>query len=72
MVQERAQQEILSFLDNPKDIQNIQNKLDSGWGIINLIVHNSNYLAILEKQNFPEDDKDIKVFIPARTKIRLS
>lgn len=68
----KPKQIIVQFSENSKEMHDVQEKLNSGWGMTNLVANNIHYVAILEEQNFPENLEDVKVFIPARTKIQLT
>ncbi len=65
-----TEQKVLSFDQRPVSMEKVQKEMADGWGVINLIYHQNNYVAILEKLDTIKDDKDA-LYIPARKKIRI-
>lgn len=61
-----VQQKILSFAQRSLNMEKVQKEVDNGWGVVNLVYHQENYVVILEKLN----TKDT-VYIPARKNIRI-
>ena len=60
------QQKILSFDQRPLSMEKVQKEIDNGWGVVNLVYHQENYVVVLEKLNTKG-----AVYIPARKNIRI-
>lgn len=67
----KPKQKIISFSDSPRELKEVQEELNSGWSVVNLISQNSGYLAILEQVAPPTEDGSIRFFVPARMKIQI-
>jgi hypothetical protein len=70
----RAAQKLISFVDNPTDLERIKKDMDDGWNIISLVRNTNWYVGIMEKapsnDDVPTEDKT--VFIPPRKKFKIS
>ena len=66
----KPKQKMISFSDNPRELKEIQEELDSGWSIVHLIPQNSGFLAIFEQTPEPEEDGTIRFVVPPRKKIQ--
>ena len=68
MKRPKPEQRLISFVDNPQEMERIQQELDSGWFFISLVANHGYYVGILEKR---QKDSDV-IYIPPRKKIKIS
>lgn len=69
MTRQKPQQRLISFVDNPQEMDRIRNELNDGWFFISLVANNGYYVGILEKTDAKNPDK---IYIPPRKKVKLA
>ena len=69
----RAEQKLVSFTDNPTDLERISNEIANGWNIVSLSQNAGYYVGIVEKTPTNNDIpvSEQTVFIPPRRKLKF-
>jgi len=69
----KLKQNLVSFMDNPSEFAKIQEMLNSGWAVVNLVAQNSHYVAILEDRSELNklSPEDTVLYVPPRKKIAI-
>lgn len=71
MTQSKTQQKLVSFTDNPVELDKMSNEIKSGWSLINLVKNGNHFVGIMElNSNFNIENQTL--FIPPRKKIKIS
>ena len=63
------EQKLISFIDNPAELEKVQEDMKNGWNIISLVKNGSYYVGIMEL-NHNQTKKDT-LYIPPRKKIKI-
>lgn len=63
------EQKLISFIDNPTELEKIQEDIRNGWSIVSLVKNGSYYVGIMEI-NHDQTKKDT-LYIPPRKKIKI-
>jgi hypothetical protein len=71
MTSTKSQQKLVSFTDNPVELDKISSDMQEGWSIISLVRNGSYYVGIMEL-NPNSGSSNESVFIPPRKKIKIS
>ena len=69
MARQKPQQRLISFVDNPQEMDRIRSELNEGWFFISLVANNGYYVGILEKTNSKNPES---IYIPPRKKVKLA
>ena len=72
MKHKKPEQKLISFMDNPDDLDKISSDMDKGWSIVSLVRNHNYYVGIMEKTNYFGQDKNRRLYIPPRKKIKIS
>lgn len=70
MTSTKSQQKLVSFTDNPVELDKISSDMQEGWSIISLVRNGSYYVGIMEL-NPNSCSSNERVFIPPRKKIKI-
>ena len=68
----KPEQKLISFTDSAEDLAKVTEDMKNGWSIVSLVRNHNYYVGIMEKTKFSSDDKNAKLFIPPRKKIKIS
>ena len=71
MTYTKPQQKLVSFTDNPTELDKISGDMQEGWSIISLVRNGSYYVGIMElnPNSFSPNES---LFIPPRKRIKIS
>jgi hypothetical protein len=73
-------QKLVSFTENPNDIEDIERQLSEGWRLVSIMPNHNAYLGILEKPESQSQshhstsagqEEESEVYIPPRKKIKI-
>lgn len=65
-------QQLVSFTNSPKDLDQIDAQISNGWNMVSLTQNANCYVGIMEKQSHTcQHKEDTVVFIPPRKKIKI-
>jgi len=64
------EQKLISFIDNPAELEKISQDMKNGWSIISLVKNGSYYVGIMELNHNQTKNKD-SLYIPPRKKIKI-
>jgi hypothetical protein len=70
MTYTKPEQKLVSFSDNPVELEKISNDMKNGWSIISLVRNGSYYVGIMEL-NSNANSAEGSLFIPPRKKIKI-
>ncbi len=66
----KLEQKLISFIDNPVELEKVAEDMRNGWSIISLVKNGSYYVGIMEHN--PNSLKNVDtLFIPPRKKIKI-
>jgi len=71
MAYKKAEQKLISFTDNPMELEKVSNDMDNGWSLISLVRNGNYYVGIMEL-NSNAGLAEASLFIPPRKKIKIS
>ena len=70
VAQYKIEQKLISFSDNPQDLDRVKEEIKNGWYFVSLTKNNSVYIGIMENRNKSTLAED-SIFIPPRKKIKI-
>ena len=70
MIKNKFEQKLVSFTENPGDLDKISADMQAGWSIVSLVKNGSYYVGIMEYNPAAQSAID-SVYIPPRKKIKI-
>ena len=71
MTYKKPEQKLISFTDNPMELEKVSNDMNNGWSLISLVRNGNYYVGIMEL-NSTSGLAEECLFIPPRKKIKIS